>query len=74
MHIDHCPKCGRPGYLVKKFVKGHGPYPIVQHYDRKSEKGTTRVRQCFISLKKLYPQERERIDRMLARERRRAET
>jgi len=73
MHIDNCPKCGRPGYLIKKFVKGYGPYPIVQDYKCKSEKGTTRVRQCFISLKKLHPSEEDRINKLLAHEKAREE-
>jgi len=73
MHIDSCPRCGAPGYVVRKFVKGHGPYPIVQHYDHKSEKGTTRVRQCFISLKKLHPSEEDRINKLLAPEKARKE-
>jgi len=72
MHIDHCPKCGRPGYLVRKFRlmhgKRYGPYPTVQHYDSKSAQGTTKVKLCFISLKKLYPSEEARISRLLAQE------
>ena len=76
MHIDHCPKCGASGYLVRTYRhtrrQTYGPYLLVQHYVSKSKKGSTRVRLCFISLKKLHPQERERIDRLLARERKRA--
>jgi len=47
-------------------AKVYGPYLVVQHYVSKSKKGTTRVRPCFISLKKLHP-EKTRIGTLLAR-------
>ena len=69
MHIDSCPKCGSPGYLIKTHRriggKIYGPYLVVQHYVSKSKEGTTRVRPCFISLKKLHPNEKTRIGRLL---------
>jgi hypothetical protein len=43
-------------------------YPTVQHYDSKSAEGTTKVKLCFISLKKLYPNEEAWIRRLLAQE------
>jgi hypothetical protein len=71
MHIGSCPKCGSSGYIIKTYrkIRGkvYGPYLVVQHYVSKSEKGTTRVRPCFISLKKLHSNEKARIGRLLAR-------
>ena len=64
MHVDNCPKCGRPGYLIKTFrrIEGqpYGPYPTVRHYVSK-----TRVKQCYLSLKKLHPADEARIIRLL---------
>jgi hypothetical protein len=72
MHIDSCPKCGSPGYMIKTYrkieAKVYGPYLVVQHYVSKSKKGTTKVRPCFISLKKLHPEEKTRVGTLLARE------
>lgn len=72
MHVDSCPRCGKPGSMVKyyKRVGGHlyGPYLRVQHYTSKSPSGTTRARKCSVSLKKLTPSEGDRILRLLRRE------
>ena len=75
MHIDSCPRCGAPGYMVKKYRKlagrRYGPYLEVQHYASKSPRGTTRVKSCFISLKRLHSSQKTRIFRLLAAEKRR---
>jgi len=71
MHIDRCPKCGSPGWLVRDYReidgKLYGPYPVVNHYVSKRA-GYSMNRRCFISLKKLAPSEEARISRLLAHE------
>jgi len=71
MHVDRCPKCGKPGYLIRTFRRiggqRYGPYPTVQHYNSKSKRGT-RVNPCYLSLKKLHPADEARIIRLLERE------
>ena len=73
LRIDRCPKCQNRGYIVRKCRRiggrQYGPYIVVQHYASKSQRGTTRVKQCFISMKKLDMNEKTRIRRLLRLER-----
>jgi len=70
MHVDSCPKCHEAGYLVREYrrIRGkrYGPYLVVNHYISKSQSGHTRIRRCYISLKKLAPNEKARICNLLA--------
>jgi len=74
MHIDKCPKCGQPGHLTKKprriLGRLYGPYLAVEHYAGKTPTGSTRLRQCHISISKLKlaGDEMARIRRLLAKE------
>jgi hypothetical protein len=74
LHIDRCPKCGKPGYLYIKFIKCgklgckcasgrlHGPYVMVRHYvGYIHEKDRRKVKACYISLKRLKKNEKKRI-------------
>jgi hypothetical protein len=70
MHVESCPKCNKAGYLVREYrrIRGkrYGPYLAVNHYVSKSHSGHTRIRRCYISLKKLAPNEKVRICNLLA--------
>jgi len=70
MHVESCPKCNKAGYLVREYrrIRGkrYGPYLAVNHYVSKSQSGHTRIRRCYISLKKLAPNEKTRICNLLA--------
>lgn len=70
MHVESCPKCHKAGYLVREYRKGqgkrYGPYLAVNHYVSKSHSGHARIRRCYISLKKLAPNEKTRICKLLA--------
>ena len=63
MHVDECPRCGKPGYATVYYtrcgkqgcrcVRGHlhGPYLMVRHYagyDREDPKHGRRTRRCYI--------------------------
>ena len=71
MHVESCPKCGAPGWLVRDYQeiggKLYGPYPVVNHYVAKRD-GYSANRRCFISLKKLNPSEGAHISNLLAQE------
>ena len=79
VHIDRCPRCGRPGFAYVKLVRCgkencrcargrlHGPYLVVKHYtgyDRVRDQGITRT--CHIGRRKeLTLGERRRIAMLL---------
>jgi hypothetical protein len=76
MHIDKCPKCGDPGFLVKKYRRCgkpnckcatgslHGPYWTVQHHPSRFKP----IKDCHISQKLLTGDLEERIKELLAKE------
>lgn len=51
--IDICPKCGKKGSLVRKWVKNakgerYEPYYYVAHYVKEGPKGKPTIKWCYI--------------------------
>jgi len=55
--IDICPKCGKKGSLVRKWVKNakgerYEPYYYVAHYVKEGPKGKPTIKWCYIPREK----------------------